>query len=57
MCETTWKKSLEQHELEFEVNHKIWECPICDETFTDFREAEQHINDCIAYNDIRRNDV
>ena len=33
-----------------------WTCPECGKVFEDFAEAEQHINDCIAYNDIRRND-
>lgn len=32
------------------------QCPECDKVFIDFAEAEKHINDCIAYNDIRRND-
>ena len=36
------------------VNKQIWKCPECGETFADFKEAERHINDCIAWNDERR---
>ena len=40
-----------------EYDEKTYDCPECDKVFTDFAEAEKHINDCIAYNDIRRNDL
>jgi len=41
---------------EIGVEKEKWTCPECNEIFTNFKKAERHVNDCIAYNDIRRND-
>ena len=42
-----------------EETRRTYECPECGKVFEreDFAEAERHINDCIAVNDIKRNDV
>ena len=37
-----------------EVLKYEWKCPECGKVFTDFKEAEKHINDCIAWHDEKR---
>ena len=40
--------------LRIEIEKKIYTCPECGDVSTEFKKAERHLNDCIAWNDERR---